>query len=253
MNDLNWCINYLKKYNNLNKGLLLTNEDALRYLMNITMPFHLADEYYLKQDNVLQTLLKSKKIINADDLFNNGKSIVLYQGDITLIKGDAIVNAGNEKLLGCFMPLHSCIDNAIHSYAGLQVRRDLMDIMNRQGSDELCGQVKVTKGYNLPSTYIFHTVGPQVVNKVSKKQSDELTSCYLSCLKKADEMHLKTIIFCCISTGVYGFPKEKACAIALKTTMNYLKENNSNLHVVFDLFSTEDFLLYQGELAKYDY
>ena len=144
----------------------------------------------------------------------------MYKGDITLIKADAIVNACNNKLLGCFVPGHHCIDNAIHSFAGLEVRRDLMKVMEEQGRDEPNGRCKVTKAYNLPSKYILHTVGP--VYSGSKQDNIDLESCYLSCLATADKMNLKSVVFCSLSTGIFGFPIEKASEIAIRTVKKYL-------------------------------
>lgn len=132
MKELNWCIEYLKKYNNITYDLKLPDLEALRALENITMPDNLSDEFYDNQDKVLQEILKTKNIVDINNLSFNKDNIALYKGDITLINADAIVNAANEKLLGCFIPLHKCIDNAIHSYAGLQVRRNLLKVMGNK-------------------------------------------------------------------------------------------------------------------------
>jgi len=152
-----FLISYLKKVNGIPNDLNMKSPESIRALMNITMPFSLSEEYYLRQDEYLQQRLKSKTIIDVKEFPNQ---ISLYRGDITLLKADGIVNACNSKLLGCFSPLHGCIDNAIHSYAGLQVRRDCLKMMQEQGHDEANGQCKITSGYNLPSSFIFHTVGP---------------------------------------------------------------------------------------------
>lgn len=132
MKELNWCIEYLKKYNNITYDLKLPDLEALRALENITMPDNLSDEFYDNQDKVLQEILKTKNIVDINNLSFNKDNIALYKGYITLINADAIVNAANEKLLGCFIPLHKCIDNAIHSYAGLQVRRNLLKVMENK-------------------------------------------------------------------------------------------------------------------------
>ena len=152
-----WCIEYLKKYNGIDALPDMPDEALFRALQNITMPYALSEEFYQKQDAVLQEILSRKDITNVAD-FPDG--ISLWKGDITLLKADAIVNACNNKMLGCFVPGHHCIDNAIHSFAGLQVRRDMMKVMEAQGHDEPNGDCKVTPSYNLPSKYIFHTVGP---------------------------------------------------------------------------------------------
>lgn len=245
MDDLKWCIDYLKEVNNINQELRY-DFDTLRALLNITIPSNLSTEFYNKQDNVLKKALSKKKIVDVKE-FEDG--ISLYKGDITLIKADAIVNACNNKMLGCFVPGHHCIDNAIHSFAGLQVRRDMMNMMLIQGYDEPNGKCKVTKGYNLPSKFIFHTVGS--IYKGSIQDDIDLKNCYLSCLKKADEMKLESICFCSLSTGLYGFPIEKASIIAISTVKKYLKEDNKNIKkVIFDVFSEGDFDVYNRKIKE---
>ena len=246
MKDINWCINYLKTYNNINKEITIPENELLRALMNITMPNNLSEEYYLRQDRALNEILATKKIVNIDN-FPDGMSI--YQGDITLIKSDVIVNACNNKMLGCFVPNHHCVDNAIHSFGGLQIRRDMMEIMNKQGFDEPNGQCKVTKAYNLPSKYVFHTVGP--IYSGIKQDNIDLMNCYLSCLRKADEMGLQSIVFCSLSTGIYGFPINKACDIVVKTVKEYLEKENKNIKkVIFDVFSKDDYDIYNRRLKE---
>ena len=249
MEDILWCIDYLAKKNNAPIPNEDTAEKRLRWLMNISMPEDYSDEYYERQDRVLSALRDQKEIVDVNGLpFIDGR-IVIYRGDITCIKADAIVNACNSRLLGCFTPLHSCIDNAIHSAAGLQVRRDLIVAMERQGHDEPVGQVKVTSGYNLPSRYIFHTVGPIVDGYVSNRQREGLKNCYLSCLKEADILHLKSIVFCSISTGIYGYPKREAAQVAVEAVREYLAENKSGLErIVFDAFTMKDEFIYQEAL-----
>ena len=214
MTDIKWCIEYLKEVNNIKENISSYDEQVFRALQNITMPIDLSDEFYKKQDDVLQEILSKKEIVDVS-LFPIG--ISLYKGDITLIKADVIVNACNSKMLGCFVPGHHCIDNAIHSFAGLQVRRDMMEIMNKQGHEEPNGQVKVSKAYNLPAKYIFHTVGP-IYSGINRDEI-ELKSCYYSCLKKADEMKLKSIVFCSLSTGIFGYPIEKLVKSPLNVLM----------------------------------
>ena len=243
MKDIEYCIDYLRAINHINEKLDYSFIN-LRALLNITMPNNLSDKFYSKQDKVLQELLSQKQVVDVSS-FKEG--ISLYKGDITLLKADAITNACNNKMLGCFVPGHHCIDNAIHSFAGLQVRRDMMEIMAKQGHDEPNGQVKVTKGYNLPTKYIFHTVGP-IYSGIHRDEVD-LASCYYSCLKKADEMKLETLVFCSLSTGIFGFPIEKASKIAIKTTKSYLKDENKNIKkVIFDVFSDRDYEVYKNNL-----
>ena len=252
MDEIKWCIGYLKEYNKLNGLFNLPDDLTLRALMNITMPINLSDEFYTKQNIAIKDIYKSKQIVDVNNLHPIYKNIYLYKGDITLIKADAIVNACNEKLLGCFSPLHSCIDNAIHSFAGLQVRRDLMIVMNNQGFDEPNGKAKITPGYNLPAKYILHTVGPKAFLGVTKQNEEDLYSCYISCLNLANEYKLNNIVFCSISTGVYGYPINKACKVAIKAVLDYL-DNNKNTtieKVVFNVFSREDYDVYNRTITE---
>ena len=246
MEDIKWCINYLKDKNNIKSLIDLDDKSTFRALQNITMPYDLSDEFYLKQDKVLKEILSKKEVVDAK-IFSDGISI--YKDDITLIKADAIVNACNSKLLGCFVPGHHCIDNAIHSFAGLQVRRDLIKVMEDQGHDEENGKCKVTSAYNLPSKYIFHTVGP--VYSGSNQDDIDLKNCYLSCLKMADEMKLESIVFCSLSTGIFGFPIDKASSIAVKTVKEYLKKENKTIKkVIFDVFSDRDYEVYNRRIKE---
>lgn len=245
MNDIKWCIDYLKSYNGIERLPEMSDEAVFRALQNITMPYALTSEFYEKQDRVLQDILSRKEITDVST-FADG--ITVYKGDIILIKADAIVNACNNKMLGCFAPGHHCIDNAIHSFAGLQVRRDMMKIMDEQGHDEPNGDCKVTGGYNLPSKYIFHTVGP--IYSGTKQDETDLKNCYLSCLKKADEMRLNSIVFCCLSTGIFGYPNERAAQIAVNQVKKYLKEDNKHVKkVIFNVFLEKDYDIYKQLLG----
>lgn len=243
MTNLKWCIDCLKEINGI-KQELDDSFATFRALLNITMPINLSNEFYERQDKVLQDILSQKQIV---DISSFKEGISLYKGDITLIKADAIVNACNSQMLGCFVPGHHCIDNAIHSFAGLQVRRDMMEIMNKQGHEEPNGQVKVSKAYNLPSKYIFHTVGP--IYSGTHQDENDLASCYFSCLKEADLMGLESIVFCSLSTGVFGYPIEKASKIAIKSVKAYLKEADTCIKkVIFDVFSDYDYEIYKNNL-----
>ncbi|MBQ9520093.1 MAG: macro domain-containing protein [Acholeplasmatales bacterium] len=245
-----FLIDYLTKYNNLRNAFVEVNKnDRVRALMNITMPYNLSDEFYQKEGVYLKSLLAKKSIINVENLeFKNNISFIL--GDITLIDSDAIVNACNSRLLGCLSPLHYCVDNAIHSFAGLEVRRDLLPIMEKQNGYEKNGKVKVTKGYNLPSKFIFHTVGPRVAGIVSEDDKIDLENSYLSCLKKACEMNLETITFPSISTGVFAYPIQEASKLAVETVKKYLAETTSKLKVVFILHSEKDYNVYKELLES---
>lgn len=253
MTDLEWCVAYLKEYNGVHDELDLPLEKAFRALMNITMPAMLRDEFYRRQDSAIKQIQEGRVIVIADNLVPLRQKICLYKGDITALQVDAIVNAGNEKLLGCFVPLHGCIDNAIHSFAGLQVRRDLAEVMRKQGVDEPNGRCKVTPGYNLPSRFILHTVGPCVRGRVRPRDEMDLRHCYLSCLKAAEELGLRSIAFCSISTGLYGFPIELASKIAIETVDEYLLEGSSHIEkVVFNVFSEGDYDVYYRNITSKD-
>lgn len=220
----------------------------LRSLMNIRPPLKISDEFLKVQDEFLTAETLNKHLTGIEDIEDVDGRIMLWQGDITTLKVDAIVNAANSKLLGCFIPQHNCIDNVIHSAAGLQLREECNRIMERQGFDESAGKAKITGAYNLPSKHVIHTVGPAIPQglKPSKKDEDDLASCYKSCLDIAGEYKLESIAFCGISTGVFNFPQDLACEIAVKTVKEYLKDNETTLkHVIFDVFSDESYLLYK--------
>lgn len=217
-----------------------------RALCNVRPPMPASEEFLRLQDEYLSEQTRSRGIVDINALtYKNG--ITLWQGDITRLNADAIVNACNCKLLGCFQPLHNCIDNVIHSNAGVQVRLDCNEIM--QGKDEPNGQVKVTLSYNLPSKYIFHTVGAIVYGEVTKQNQNDLKNCYLACLNKAAEMKLESIAFCCISTGVYGYPKDKACALAMQTVRDWQAQTHSDIKIIFNVFTDEDRYLYERGLS----
>lgn len=252
MTKLEQGIQYLKDYNQFELPSRIKGFDAFRALMNVTMPNHLDEDFYSLQDEIIQEEYRHKVIVDIQDLKPIKGNIYLYLGDITCLKVDAIVNAGNSYLLGCFHPLHHCIDNAIHSYAGLQVRRDLMEIMEKQGKEEENGKAKITKGYNLPSSYIIHTVGPQIKKVVTKKDEEDLYHCYLSSLTLAETYHLSSIAFCSISTGLYGYPIEEASKVALQAVNEYFVNhpNTSIQKVVFDVFSKGDYDVYEREISR---
>lgn len=250
MDDLKWCIEYLKKFNNIKTLFDVYDFDTLRALENITMPINLSSEYYLRQDKVLKEIIFKNDILDTNNIqFKNNIGII--KGNIAFIKTYAIVNACNSQMLGCFKPQHNCIDNQIHSYSGLEVRRDLMPIMKKLGGFIENGKCIVTKGYNLPSKYIFHTVGPIVENDVTKENEQDLKNCYLSCLKEATKLNLKTIAFPAISTGIFGYPKNLASILAYNTVYNYLKENDNKLKVIFVTYTDIDFNYYKKEELKY--
>lgn len=218
-----------------------------RALCNLRPPNPISAKFLRLQDQYLSELTKLRGVIDINS-FNFTNNLALWQGDIISLNADAIVNACNSALLGCFQPLHNCIDNRIHSFAGVQVRLDCKDIM--KGCYEPNGKVEVTKAYNLPSKFIFHTVGPQVHDSVSEQNKIDLANCYISCLEKAVEIGIKSIAFCCISTGIFGFPKEAACDIAVNTVKNWQKSNSYNLKIIFNVFTDNDKHCYEQMLAK---
>ena len=221
-------------------------EDLLRTLMNVWEVEELPDEFYRLQDEYLQEKLAQTELTNLEQLTEVEKNICLWQGDITTLKVDAIVNAANKALLGCFIPHHRCIDNAIHSKAGVQLRRECFDIMQKQGEYEKTGQAKLTSGYNLPAKYVLHTVGPIIYDKVEESDKELLASCYRNCLELAVKNGIKSVAFCCISTGEFRFPNELAAEIAVSTVRAFIKNHpESEIKVVFNVFKDSDFDIYR--------
>lgn len=229
----------------------------LRSLMNTRWPGWASDEFYEMQDELLIEESKERGIVAVADIpvvedeypcyeIKNSKRISLWRGDITRLEIDAIVNAANSQLLGCFVPCHNCIDNVIHSAAGIQLRNECAKIMEAQGHEEPTGKAKITKGYNLPAKHVIHTVGPIVGYEVTEKQKEQLKSCYLSCLKLAEKSGLKSIAFCCISTGEFHFPNKLAAQIAVETVDRYLSGSKLE-RVVFNVFKEEDLNIYKKQ------
>lgn len=222
--------------------------NLLRALMNVRMPLEISDDFLRVQDEFLTAETSNKTLTSPNDIKEVRGKLMLWQGDITTLEVDGIVNAANSKLLGCFIPLHGCIDNVIHSSAGVQLREECNRIMKAQGHDEQIGKAKITSAYNLPSRYVIHTVGPAIAQglKPSKKDCDDLASCYRSCLDIASCNNLKSLAFCCISTGVFNFPQNLAAEIAIRTVDEYLKSNKTTLeNVIFNVFTDEDYLIYK--------
>ena len=201
----------------------------LRSLFNIRMPLPVSKDFIAIQDEYLRTETQKKGITNIDDLQPIEPDIYLWQGDITTLACDAIVNAANSEMLGCFCPCHGCIDNAIHTFAGIQLRLKCAEIMQKQGHSEETGKAKITPAYNLPCKYILHTVGPIVRGKLTKQNCDLLASCYRSCLELAEQSDIKSIAFCCISTGEFYFPNDKAAEIAIKVVKEFKKYSYSKI------------------------
>ncbi len=217
----------------------------LRSLMNIRAPMQLKEDFLLLQDEWLKHELKQKGKVPINDIeFVKNNQIYLWQGDITRLDVDAIVNAANNKLLGCFIPCHKCIDNAIHYSAGLQLRDECNNIMQAQGFDEPTGTAKITKAYNLPCKFVLHTVGPIIYDTLLTSHCELLKNCYKSCLELAIDNNLKSIAFCCISTGEFRFPNKQAAKIAVQTVKQTLNRKNSDIKVIFNVFKDIDFSIY---------
>lgn len=220
----------------------------LRSLMNVRMPSAIDEEFLYIQDAYLQQANAEKGIVTFSEMEELEPELYLYKGDITRLKVGAIVNAANSGMTGCYQPCHNCIDNCIHTYAGVQLRLACAKLMQRQGYEEPTGQAKLTSAYNLPCEYVIHTVGPIVSGRLTKKHEELLSSCYQSCLEAADEKNLESIAFCCISTGVFMFPNERAAEIAVETVKAYKKRTGSRIKVVFNVFKDYDEAFYRDLL-----
>ena len=217
----------------------------LRSLCNVRPPRPVSSEFLEVQDAYLQEETRRKGIVRPEDTQEMRKGIRLWQGDITRLAADAIVNAANSQMLGCFVPCHGCIDNAIHTAAGLQLRLECARIMGQQGREEPTGRAKITKAYNLPCRYVLHTVGPIISGRVTKEDKELLASCYRSCLELAAENDLESVAFCCISTGEFHFPNDLAAEIAVRTVKEYLKKQTSVKKVIFNVFKDLDKAIYE--------
>lgn len=229
-------------FRNLNK------DDRFRALVNVRLPLPLSDEYLKLESIYLKEKIKEMGVVPLSSIsFIDGMGI--YRGNIINIEADAIVNAGNSALLGCFQPLHKCIDNWIHTYAGAELRYDIYETL--KGREAETAEVLVTGGYNLPSRYIIHTVGPIVYGRVDPKDEALLKKTYLNCLEKAKELGLSSVVFPCISTGVFGYPKEEAAPAVVATVSTWLKENGYPLRVIFNVFEDIDESLYKGLLKNH--
>lgn len=224
-------------------------KNLLRSLFNIRMPEPVSEEFLQVQDAYLQGEAAEKGVTDLADLTPIEEGIYLWQGDITTLKCDAIVNAANSQMLGCFYPCHGCIDNAIHTFSGVQLRAACADLMREQGHSEPTGTAKITPAYNLPCRYVLHTVGPIITGVVTKKDEQLLASCYRSCLELAEQNQVESIAFCCISTGEFHFPNKRAAEIAVKTVREYRRERQSKMEVIFNVFKETDLRIYRQLLG----
>lgn len=225
----------------------LKDYDKRRYfraLVNVRMPKPASKEFLQIQDQYLQEQLRLTGITDIAGLNPIAHDIYLWQGDITTLKCDGIVNAANSQMLGCFCPNHGCIDNAVHTFAGVQLRQECAEIMKAQGYEEPTGKAKITKAYNLPCKYVLHTVGPVVWGSLTQNHENLLADCYRSCLTLADKNGLQSLAFCCISTGEFHFPNERAAEIAFHTVAEYKRQTGSKIKVIFNVFKEYDYAIY---------
>lgn len=220
----------------------------LRSLMNMRMPSPISNEFSRAQDEYLTQVNEEKGIVDIETLIPIQDGIYVWQGDITTLRCDAIVNAANSQLLGCFYPCHRCIDNQIHTYAGIQLRLACDELMEKQGCEEPTGSAKITPAYNLPCNYVIHTVGPIIYDDVTRRDEELLASCYRSCLQLAKDNGLSSIAFCCISTGEFHYPNEAAARVAIDTVRAY-QANNRGIEVVFNVFKDIDKEIYERLLS----
>jgi len=230
-----------------------------RSLVNVREPSPIArttvpkvrgsDDFFVIQDSLLQSMIEEKGITGIDSLEPIRNNLYLWRGDITTLKIGAIVNAANSAMLGCFLPCHACIDNTIHTFAGVQLRLACAEIMRKQGHAEPAGTAKITPAFNLPCKYILHTVGPIIRGKVRNEDKQLLADCYNSCLSLAEEHKIESVAFCCISTGEFHFPNEEAAQIAVDTVSNFFKTDKYIKKVVFNVFKEQDEIIYRRLLG----
>ena len=213
-------------------------KNLLRSLFNVRMPKPVTSAFLEVQDAYLKEETEKKGITDLADLKPVQEGIYLWKGDITTLRCDAIVNAANSQMLGCFCPCHGCIDNAIHTFSGVQLRAACADLMEKQGHEEKTGMAKITPAYNLPCKYVLHTVGPIIRGWLTKKDKD-----------LAEQKGVRSLAFCCISTGEFHFPNDKAAEIAIKTVNAYKAQKNSKIEVIFNVFKETDYNVYRGLLG----
>ena len=225
-----------------------SQRQLLRGLMNIRAPRRTDGAFLKTQDAYLQGETAAKGITDIADLTPIQPGLYLWQGDITTLKCDAIVNAANSGMTGCYIPNHRCIDNAIHTYAGVELRLACAELMEQQGHPEPTGQAKITPAFDLPCRYVLHTVGPIISGRVTAEDKELLASCYRSCLELAAENRLESVAFCCISTGEFHFPNDLAAEIAVRTVKEFLKKQTSVKKVIFNVFKDLDKAIYEKQL-----
>ena len=247
---LHYLIKERKEYENIR--VLDSHSEKQRYLrslMNVRPPLPVSAEFLSVQDAYLSERLVERGVTRFQDLTPVQPGLYLWRGDITTLAADTIVNAANSGMLGCFVPCHGCIDNAIHSFAGVQLRLACQQLMQRQGHEEGTGEAKITPAYNLPCRYVLHTVGPIITGRVTGRDCQLLASCYRSCLELAERSGCRSMAFCCISTGEFHFPNRLAAQIAVETVRAYRQEQTNPVEVIFNVFRDQDHAIYRQLLG----
>lgn len=249
---LHFLISYMQQENNTEQSVPDEFEDrfeVFRGLQNERPAVKISREFLDVQDAFLSEF-NADGVTDFKSLEPVSDQLYIWQGDITTLKIDAIVNAANAEMLGCLIPNHNCIDNIIHTKAGAEMRLECAEIMKKQGRKEAVGRAKITSAYNLPADHVIHTVGPVVQNgKVSQMKQDLLAKCYRSCLELADKNNIRALAFCSISTGVFGYPKEAAAKTAVTAVKQYLQDTGSSISVVFNVFDMDDLKIYEKLLT----
>ena len=225
-------------------------KNLLRRLVNVRPPSEYDDDLLKIQDEYLACEIETSGIIEASSLQELQSKIILWQGDITTLKCDAIVNAANSMMTGCYIPNHKCIDNCIHTFAGVQLRTECGKLMKELGRPAKTSEAFITKGYNLPARYVIHTIGPIVFNEVTEKETTQLAKCYQNCMSLAAENGCKSLAFCCISTGEFRFPNELAARIATATVKENLSFHPEIEQVIFNVFLDKDREIYREILES---
>lgn len=250
-----WLIKELLRERKAEREIEIPRETAaqkalLRALLNLRPPMSAAESFLQVQDDYLREELRRRGVIDYRDLTPVLPGLYLWQGDITTLRCGAIVNAANSQMLGCFHPNHGCIDNAIHTFAGVQLRLECAALMKRQGHAEPAGEAKITGAYNLPCRHVIHTVGPVVGGTVTEADKKQLSACYRSCLELAAENRVESVAFCCISTGEFHFPNRRAAEIAVETVRGFQRQTNGKIEVIFNVFKDTDLQIYRELLGK---
>lgn len=253
MDDLQWLVRYLLEERQVQRNLPIQEEllfQWYRALVNIRPALPVSEEFLQREGRFLQAMLEQKGKVTIEEVEEIQPHLYLWRGDITRLAVDAIVNAANSQMLGCFYPYHGCIDNAIHTFAGVELRDACAHIMKQRGKEASIASAIITKGYHLPCHYVVHTVGPTVNGPLKKQHCEQLAACYRSCLMKAEQYDIKTIAFCCISTGEFHFPNDIAAQIAIASVVSFLRETKSEMKVIFNVFKQQDEAIYRSVFAS---